>query len=106
MCGRYSNLMPWAELHALYSIHEKTAPVSNMRPGFNIAPTSTVAFAHKDRAGELVLDSARWWLVPFFAKKLPKAAMFYARIETFSIPPESTGIHSIETLPDPRKRIF
>lgn len=82
MCGRFTNLMTWGELHALYSIHEKAAPASNLRPGYNIAPTSTIPFAHKDREGELVLDSGRWWLVPFFAKELPKAAMFNARIET------------------------
>lgn len=82
MCGRFTDLMTWAELHALYSIHEKTAPASNMRPGYNIAPTSTIPFAHKDKAGELVLDTGRWWLVPFFAKEMPKAAMFNARIET------------------------
>lgn len=82
MCGRFTNQMTWAELHALYSIHEKAAPATNMRPLFNIAPTQDVFFAHKDKAGNLELDNGRWWLVPFFAKELPKAAMFNARIET------------------------
>jgi putative SOS response-associated peptidase YedK len=82
MCGRFTDLMTWAELHALYTIHEKAAPPSNMRPGYNVAPTSIIPFAHKDKGGELVLDTGRWWLVPFFAKELPKATMFNARIET------------------------
>lgn len=82
MCGRFTNEMTWGELHALYSIHDKGPPPSNMPPRFNIAPTSNIYFAHMDKAGEMELDYGRWWLVPFFAKELPKAAMFNARIET------------------------
>lgn len=32
--------------------------------------------------GAVEVDYGRWWLVPFFAKEMPKAAMFNARIET------------------------
>jgi putative SOS response-associated peptidase YedK len=53
-----------------------------MPPRYNIAPTQNVHFAHKDSDGHLMFDYGRWWLVPFFAKELPKAAMFNARIET------------------------
>ncbi|WP_240233639.1 SOS response-associated peptidase [Devosia lacusdianchii] len=82
MCGRFTNEMTWSELHALYSINDEGPPTSNMRPGFNIAPTQEVPFAHLDRAGNIELNSGRWWLVPHWAKELPKAAMFNARIET------------------------
>lgn len=82
MCGRFTNEMTWAEIHALYSIHNPAPPPSNMPPQFNIAPTQSVYFAHKDKAGALEVDYGRWWLVPFFAKEMPKAAMFNARIET------------------------
>ena len=82
MCGRFTNTMTWAEIHALYNIHAETPPPSNMPPRYNIAPTQSVYFAHKDKAGALEIDYGRWWLVPFFAKELPKAAMFNARIET------------------------
>lgn len=81
MCGRFTNEMTWAELHALYKLSDKLFPTTNMQPRFNIAPTQDVQFVHKDRAGNLELDIGRWWLVPFFAKKLPKATMFNARIE-------------------------
>lgn len=37
---------------------------------------------HNDREGNQVAEDARWWLVPFWAKEIPKAAMFNARIET------------------------
>lgn len=82
MCGRFTNIMTWAEIHALYSIHDNAPPASNMQPRYNIAPTQNVHFAHRDKAGNLEIDYGRWWLVPFFAKELPKAAMFNARIET------------------------
>ncbi len=82
MCGRFTNEMTWAELHALYSIHDKGPPATNMQPRYNIAPTQTVQFAHLDKTGEMELDEGRWWLVPFWAKEVPKATLFNARIET------------------------
>lgn len=82
MCGRFTNTMTWAEIHALYSIHDKAPPPSNMPPRYNIAPTQSVYFAHRDKTGAMEIDYGRWWLVPFFAKEMPKAAMFNARIET------------------------
>ncbi|MEO9297177.1 SOS response-associated peptidase [Devosia alba] len=87
MCGRFTNEMTWSQIHALYKLSDKLHPVapSNLQPRHNIAPTQDVDIVHLDKAGELELDRGRWWLVPFFAKELPKAAMFNARIETVDI---------------------
>jgi putative SOS response-associated peptidase YedK len=82
MCGRFTNEMNWADIHALYSMHNPPPPTSNMPPQYNIAPTQSVYFAYKDKSGALKIDYGRWSLVPFFAKEMPKAAMFNARIET------------------------
>lgn len=84
MCGRFTNEMTWSELHALYKLSDELHPVapSNLQPRYNIAPTQEVDFVHLDKAGNMEFDRGRWWLVPFFAKELPKAAMFNARIET------------------------
>ena len=82
MCGRFTNEMTWEELHALYSINDKGPPSSNLQPRYNIAPTQPVHFAHLDRAGHLELNEGRWWLVPHWAKEVPKATLFNARIET------------------------
>lgn len=82
MCGRFTNELTWAELHALYSIHDQPPGASNLQPSYNIAPTQTVVFVHHDKAGNLEFNRGRWWLVPFFAKELPKVTMFNARIET------------------------
>jgi putative SOS response-associated peptidase YedK len=85
MCGRFTNEFTWAELHALYSLSDElfpTGPKSNMEPKYNIAPTEDVDFVAHDKSGNRELMTGRWWLVPFWAKELPKAAMFNARIET------------------------
>lgn len=87
MCGRFTNELTWAELHALYSIHNAPPAQTNSQPRFNIAPTQEVDFAHLDKAGNIELDQGRWWLVPHWAKELPKAAMFNARIETIDTSP-------------------
>jgi putative SOS response-associated peptidase YedK len=34
-----------------------------------------------------MLDDGRWWLVPFWAREIPKAALFNARIETADTTP-------------------
>lgn len=84
MCGRFTAEYTWAELHALYSLSDELFPVPphNMQPRYNIAPTQDVDFVSLDKAGNREMLRGRWWLVPFFAKELPKAAMFNARIET------------------------
>ena len=87
MCGRFTNEMTWAEIHALYSIHNAPPATSNVQPRYNIAPTQDVHFAHLDKAGNIEIDRGRWWLVPHWAKELPKAAMFNARIETIDSSP-------------------
>jgi putative SOS response-associated peptidase YedK len=87
MCGRFTNEMTWAELHALYSIHNPGPAKTNSQPRLNIAPTQDVDFAHLDKAGNIELNRGRWWLVPRWAKELPKAAMFNARIETVDSSP-------------------
>ncbi|MBF0680834.1 MAG: SOS response-associated peptidase [Devosia sp.] len=80
MCGRYTNEMTWAEIHALYSIHD--APASNLQPRYNIAPTQTVDFVVNDKGGSRELIQGRWGLVPFFAKEIGKMTTINARIET------------------------
>lgn len=81
MCGRFTRYLPWSEIHRLYRL---TAPAEigrNDPPRYNIAPTEEVPFVTADDEGDHKLRSGRWWLVPFWAKEMPKAAMFNARIE-------------------------
>jgi putative SOS response-associated peptidase YedK len=84
MCGRFTAEYTWADLHALYKLSDELYPMppSNVQPRYNIAPTQDVDFIALDKGGNCELLRGRWWLVPFFAKELPKATMFNARIET------------------------
>ncbi|MER9629596.1 SOS response-associated peptidase [Mesorhizobium sp. M0296] len=82
MCGRYTRYLPWSEIHRLYRL---TAPAEigrNDAPRYNIAPTEEVPFVTAGENGDHKLRQGRWWLVPWWAKEMPKAAMFNARIET------------------------
>jgi putative SOS response-associated peptidase YedK len=40
MCGRFTQAYTWAEVHAALNVFG--APPDNMRPRFNVTPTTTV----------------------------------------------------------------
>ena len=63
------------------SIIPSSAVKRNDPPRYNIAPTQDVAFI-REHEGERQLIDGRWWLVPFWAKEIPKYPMFNARSET------------------------
>lgn len=70
MCGRFSNLRSWRELHDLYRITDK-APALNVPARYNIAPTQDVlAVRFNPETGERTLDPLRWGLVPHWAKDI------------------------------------
>ena len=85
MCGRFTQCYTWADVHAFLSVFG--APL-NLRPRYNIAPTTVVDVVRMGRDGpELV--QMRWGLVPFFWKKTLKEmpATFNARAETLAEKP-------------------
>ena len=82
MCGRFTRMMPWPELVRLYRLTETWEKQRNDAPAYNIAPTDPVPFVTAGENGSQRLREGRWWLVPWWAKEMPKAAMFNARIET------------------------
>ncbi|TIQ36273.1 MAG: SOS response-associated peptidase [Mesorhizobium sp.] len=87
MCGRYTRYLPWSEIHRLYHL---TAPADvgrNDAPRYNIAPTDEVPFITAADDGNHRVRTGRWWLVPFWAKEMPKATMFNAKIETADTTP-------------------
>lgn len=86
MCGRFTQMMPWREVVTLYRLTEKDL-IRNTEARYNIAPTQTVPFIRLDKDGHQVVDDGRWWLVPHWAKEMPKAEMFNARIETVNSSP-------------------
>ena len=86
MCGRFTQMLSWRELVSLYRLTDKYL-IRNTAARYNVAPTQTVPFVRLDDDGEQMVDEGRWWLVPHWAKEMPKAAMFNARIETVDSSP-------------------
>jgi putative SOS response-associated peptidase YedK len=82
VCGRFTRYLSWSEIHRLYRL---TAPADigrNTEPRYNIARTEDVLFVTVGDNGNHKLREGRWWLVPWWAKEMPKAATFNARSET------------------------
>ena len=79
MCGRFTQAYTWTEVHNFLSTF---GAARNLRPRYNIAPTTVDVIVDRGNGRELV--PMRWGLVPFFWKKTLKEvpATFNARAET------------------------
>ncbi len=85
MCGRFTQSYTWRELVELCRL---TQPARNLRPRYNIAPTTIIDVVRLADAGpELV--PMRWGLIPSWWKKTVKEvpSTFNARAETVAEKP-------------------
>jgi putative SOS response-associated peptidase YedK len=85
MCGRFTQSYTWRELVELYRL---TQPARNLRPRYNIAPTTAIDVVRlADTGPELV--PMRWGLIPGWWKKTAKEvpSTFNARAETVAEKP-------------------
>lgn len=81
MCGRFTLMGAWAEIHAMYNLLRPQDIARNVPPRYNIAPTQNVLHV-TEKDGDRQLVEGRWWLVPHWAKELTsKYPMFNARSE-------------------------
>ena len=83
MCGRFSARYTWAEVQAYYSLIQSQPP-SNMRPRYNVCPTTTIDAVTREEAGRS-LRRMRWGLIPAWWSnplKEMRLATFNARAET------------------------
>lgn len=80
MCGRFTRYHTWAEIWAMYRLSD-TEKGRNTDARYNIAPTQDVLFVTAGKDGEQQVREGRWWLVPAWAKEMPKYALFNARSE-------------------------
>lgn len=85
MCGRFTQSYTWADVHAFLSV---IGPPRNLRPRYNIAPTTRIDVA-RDAAGGRELVAMRWGLIPAWWKKPLKElpSTFNARAETVAEKP-------------------
>jgi putative SOS response-associated peptidase YedK len=81
MCGRFALDQTSDQLIAAFLVQENRFP--NWAPHWNIAPTSTIPMVIQSKPEGVVLEAARWSLVPPWAKdlKLPYPT-FNARSES------------------------
>ena len=85
MCGRFTQSYTWRELVELYRL---TQPARNLRPRYNIAPTTQIDVLRSAEAGPELLPM-RWGLIPGWWKKTAKEvpSTFNARAETIAHKP-------------------
>ncbi|HEX2837384.1 MAG TPA: SOS response-associated peptidase [Phycisphaerales bacterium] len=69
MCGRYTHLYEWKQLHRLLSLTSPEVPLS-LR--YNIAPTQAAPVVLREQDSKMtVLRFMRWGLIPSWSKVMP-----------------------------------
>jgi putative SOS response-associated peptidase YedK len=97
MCGRFTQHYTWAEVHAFLGVFGDLGTPRNLRPRYNIAPTTFIdVVAARVRKREIVgreIVPMRWGLIPDWWKKSRKdvPATFNARAETVAEKPMFRG---------------
>jgi putative SOS response-associated peptidase YedK len=85
MCGRYDNTIAVEAYRRLFGAERM--PQSNFPQRYNVAPTDLVPIIRMGEDGQRELVMARWGLVPFWMKDIPKKAFINARAETVATTP-------------------
>ena len=89
MCGRFVQLTPPAALAALFGVDPAHAPLPNVPPRYNAAPTQDLMVVRRNpETGRRHLDLLRWGLVPSFARDTSGGGrLINARSETVAEKP-------------------
>ena len=81
MCGRYDNLIAREAYRLLFEAQR--SPACTFPPRYNIAPTDQIPIIRIDpRDNTRELAMARWGLVPWWSREIPKVPHIIARAET------------------------
>ena len=86
MCGRFTQNYTWQQVNEFLSV---IGALLNLRPRYNIAPTTTIDVVRLNQQDERELVRMRWGLVPgWWSKPLKEVpATFNARAETVAQKP-------------------
>ena len=83
MCGRFTQMFTWAEVHAFSQPLTNSPPADNLQPRYNVAPTQDVLVVRLNAEGRRESVRLKWGLVPAWAKDTSGAARcINARAET------------------------
>ncbi len=66
MCGRFTHLFTWKELHRLMRL--STFPDQELAPRYNVAPTQNAPVVLVDPERRRVGAAFRWGLIPFWSR--------------------------------------
>jgi putative SOS response-associated peptidase YedK len=89
MCGRFTQLFTWQELHDFYALIDPQA--LSLEPSWNIAPTQEAGVVVREEQG-FVYRRMRWGLVPMWAKDMSIGNQaINARVETAAEKPVFRG---------------
>ena len=92
MCGRFTQMMSWSQVHDLYRHQEPVAPLP-LAARYNGAPTQDFAACRLDEAGRRTVVKLRWGLVPSWAKDVRIGfRLINARSETVHSKPSFAGL--------------
>jgi putative SOS response-associated peptidase YedK len=88
MCGRFTQAYTWSEIVAFLRLLAPAGAALNLRPRYNIAPTTDIDVVI-DRGKGRELVKMRWGMIPRWWKKSPKElpATFNARAESVAEKP-------------------
>lgn len=88
MCGRYTHLYTWREVHDFLSLGALYDPEIEklLQPDYNVVPTREVPVARLDEERRLGLVPMRWAFLPSWSKE-PKKYSINARAETVATTP-------------------
>ena len=91
MCGRYTNLFKWKQLHRLMTL---TTPPMEFGERYNIAPTQAAPVVRAADRGEKRVDPLRWGLIPSWADDASiGSGLINARSETVTQKPAFRGAY-------------
>jgi putative SOS response-associated peptidase YedK len=65
MCGRFTQIYTWQEVHDFYALTNALVP--NLRASWNVAPTQDIGVIVAE-GGRRIYKTMRWGLVPAWAK--------------------------------------
>ena len=87
MCGRFTQMMSWSQVHDLYRHQEPVTPLP-LAARYNGAPTQDFAACRLDESGRRTVVKLRWGLVPSWAKDIRIGfRLINARAETVHVKP-------------------
>jgi putative SOS response-associated peptidase YedK len=85
MCGRYTHLYTWRQLHRLMTL---TTPPLEFEARYNVAPTQAAPVVRQDQGGVRSAAMLQWGLVPSWAKDASICnSLINARAETVAEKP-------------------